>query len=244
MSQKTIYKDRVSQQQVDFRNNLSIPGIINSVLSIAGKDAESKGFGVEFLNTKNYSWALSRFAIEIYKAPSMGEDFSTATWISDASRVLSTRNFVVKNENCNEVLAAAISQWCIIDLTARTAVDFSKLGIDYNRHICNFESPIARVKKLKSINPQSTTNHKATYSNIDFNRHVNTIKYIEMMLDMLPLELIERSKSLRVDLHFISECRYGNTLTVALEQVENCSNFEITKEDGSCAVKGCFEWGE
>ena len=242
MAQKTIYKDSVSQQQVDFRNNLSIPGIINSVLSVAGKDAESKGFGVEFLNTKNYSWALSRFAIEIYKAPAMGENFSTTTWISDASRVLSTRNFVVKDESCNEILAAAISQWCIIDLTARTAVDFSKLGIDYNSHICNFDSPIARVKKLRGITPQASTQHKATYSNIDFNRHVNTIKYIEMMLDMLPLELIERSKSLRVDLHFISECRYGNTLTVALQQVENCSNFEITKEDGSCAVKGCFEW--
>ncbi len=243
MAQKSIYKDKVSQQQVDFTNHLSIPAIINSVLSVAGKDAENKGFGVEYLNKQNYSWVLSRFAIEIYKAPAMGESFNTTTWIKDASRVISTRNFVVKEENSENVLAIATSQWCIIDLTARTAVDFAKLGVDYNSFIYD-ESTINRVKKLKSVTPQATTTHKAGYSHLDFNKHVNTIRYIDMMLDMLPLEVIERSKTLRVDLHFISECRYGDTLTVALEQVENNSLFEITKADGSSAVRGCFEWGE
>lgn len=242
MAQKSIYKDSVSQQQIDFTNHLSIPAIISSVLTVAGRDADNKGFGVDFLNKQNYSWVLSKFAIEIYKAPTMGEEYNTTTWIYDASRIISNRNFIVKDQSNSTVLAAATSQWCIIDLTARTAVDFTKLGVDYSCYIYP-EPTIARVKKLKSISPQDTAQYKATYSNIDFNRHVNTIKYIEMMLDMLPLDIIEQAKSLRVDLHFISECRYGNTLNVSLEQVENCSNFEIIKEDGTCAVRGCFEWG-
>ena len=52
------------------------------------------------------------------------------------------------------------------------------------------------------------------YSDIDFNRHVNTLRYVDLIFDTMPLELIEKNKGLRFDIHFLAEAIYGDTLTV------------------------------
>ena len=41
------------------------------------------------------------------------------------------------------------------------------------------------------------------YSDIDFNRHVNTMRYIEMMLDMLPVDMLTQEAPVRLDIHFL-----------------------------------------
>ena len=66
------------------------------------------------------------------------------------------------------------------------------------------------------------------YSDIDFNRHVNTLRYVDLLFDAMPLEIIEKNKGMRLDIHFIAEAVYGDTLTVGYTTEENVWQFEIS----------------
>ena len=163
------------------------------------------------LNAANHSWVLSRLAMEFDTRPEQYTDYTIATWISDYGRVLSTRNFTL-TDAAGRQFGRAVSQWAMIDLRSRTAVDLSWVGDAHADAIVAEPSPAERPRKIREVHPTRTSEHRVVYSDIDFNRHVNTMRYIEMMLDMLPVELLTLDAPLRLDIHFLHECRFGQTL--------------------------------
>ena len=80
------------------------------------------------------------------------------------------------------------------------------------------------------------------YSDIDFNRHVNTMRYIEMMLDMLPVDMLTQEAPVRLDIHFLKECRVGQTLTVGCELRGRSALIEISADGAAAAVRASIEW--
>ncbi len=67
---------------------------------------------------------LSRIAFEFDSRPRQYDDYTIATWISDYGRLLSTRNFTLCDAAGRE-FGRAVSQWAMIDLGSRAAVDLS-----------------------------------------------------------------------------------------------------------------------
>ena len=108
--------------------------------------------------------------------------------------------------------------------------------------IVDAPSPTDKPRKIRDVDPAQTAVHKVVYSDIDFNRHVNTMRYIEMMIDMLPLEMLMQEAPVRFDIHFLRECRYGQTLAVGYEQRGLTALFEIRSDAGTVAVRASIEW--
>ncbi len=241
MAEKSLYQFRVEPQEVDFTLRATIASLGSVILNVAGIDAHGKGFGVDVLNADNHSWVLSRMAVEFDCRPEQYTDYTVATWISDYGRVLSTRNFTLTDAAGHE-FGRAVSQWAMIDLRSRAAVDLSWVGQAHSEAIVAAPSPAEKPRKIRSVTPTQRMEHRVVYSDIDFNRHVNTMRYIEMMCDMLPLELISSPAPVRLDIHFLKECRYGQTLTVGCELHERSALFEVCGEPGVAAVRAGFEW--
>lgn len=240
-AQKSLYSYRIEPQEVDFTLRATIPALGSAVLNTAGTDAHGKGFGVDALNADNHSWVLSRIAFEFDSRPAQYADYTVATWISDYGRVLSTRNFVLSDAEGHE-FGRAVSQWAMIDLASRAAVDLSWVGDAHADAIVDVPPPAAMPRKIRAVEPSVVCEHKVVYSDIDFNRHVNTMRYIEMMLDMLPIERLTDGAPMRFDIHFMKECRYGQTLTVGVEHRDNGAFFEIAGDEGAAAVRAAIEW--
>ncbi len=194
------------------------------------------------LNRENHTWVLSRFSFEIDYLPKAHDKVSIRTWINDYSRLISTRCFTVADAN-GEIIGGACSQWCMLDLQARKAIDLSKLHNDYTQYVLReYETPIAKPRKILPLTPTSSHTHRASYSDIDFNGHVNSLRYIELMLNMLPLKIIEQSAPMRIDLQYIAECYHGEELTINYEQRGNTSMLEILKGENTPAVRCAIEW--
>ena len=241
MAQKSLYSYRVEPQDVDFTLRVTIPSLGGAILNTAGTDAHGKGFGVDALNADNHSWVLSRMAIEFDYQPVQYTDYTVSTWISDYGRVLSTRNFTLTDAAGTE-FGRAVTQWAMIDLKSRSALDLSWVGRQHADAIVDAPSPTDKPRKIREVNPTQMVTHKVMYSDIDFNRHVNTMRYIEMMLDLLPVELLTRNTPMRLDIHFLRECRYGQTLSIGCEQRDASALFEICGDDGIAAVRASIEW--
>ena len=155
-------------------------------------------------------------AVEFDCQPTQYTDYTVATWISDYGRVLSTRNFTLTDAAGRE-FGRAVTQWAMIDLQSRSAIDLSWVGDAHADAIVDVAPPTDKPRKIRAVSPTATAEHRVVYSDIDFNRHVNTMRYIEMMLDMLPVDMLTQEAPVRLDIHFLKECRFGQTLTVGCE---------------------------
>lgn len=236
-----MYFYRIEPQSVDFTLNATIEAMGSYLLNTAGTDAQRKGFGVDVLSKNNRAWVLSRMAIELDYRPAQYSDIEVRTWVNENGRVLSTRNFEVLDKS-GSVFCRAVSQWCLIDYVKRVPVGLSEVMDIFQPHLCDAPSPCDTPHKILDVEPTEFTEHKVVYSDIDFNCHVNTMRYIVMMMDMLPIDLLKENRPLRLDVHFIRESRLGQTLTVGYVQRGETSLFEIKTDDGAVACRASVEW--
>ena len=68
------------------------------------------------------------------------------------------------------------------------------------------------------------------------------MRYIELMLDVLPVERFEQERPMRLDINFLKESRYGETLFVSFEEREPENLVEIRNDAGAAICRGAFEW--
>ena len=241
MGHQTTYRYQVAPQNVDFTLRATIDSLGNYILNTAGIDAQGKGFGMDSLTPQNLTWVLSKLVIEIDYRPEQAAEFDLTTWVNQNSRLVSTRNFTIADTE-GEVYIRALSQWCLLDFVRRVPVSLEGIDKAYAPHICLEPSPCEQPLRLRAIEAQVVSEHKVVYSDIDFNNHMNTMRYIGLMVDMLDIELIKSNRPLRIDIHFMNECLYGQMLKVGMQSVDNQTFFEITREDGLVACRASFIW--
>lgn len=240
MAEITAYNYRIEPQDVDFTIRASAASIINYMLNVAGIDAHNKGFGVDVLQGQSCTWVLSRLAVEIYRQPAQYEDVAIQTWVNEFNRLSSTRNF--KMLCGDECVAAGVSQWCMLNMETRQVVDMSLLKGVYDKAMVDAASPISTPARLRAVEAQATVSRPVVYSDIDFNKHVNTLRYVDMIFDALPLELIEKNNGMRIDLNFIAEARYGETLAIGSLSDGNLWQFEIVSDANKVLCRAKIEF--
>ena len=242
MGQKALYNFSVLTENVDLTLHATIESLCANMFAVAGMDARKNGISADTLMQQGRSWVLSRMSVEFDRMPEQFENFNIATWINPhTSRLLSTRNFELLDTE-GTIFGRGVSQWCVIDFEKRMPVSLEEIEslIDPS-YPCDEPSPCDPPRKVRGIVPTVARKREVVYSDIDFNRHVNTMRYIRMMLNTLPIEYLTENRPLRLDIHFANECKLGQTLTINYEQRENVSMFEI-RNDEAVACTAAIEW--
>ena len=76
----------------------------------------------------------------------------------------------------------------------------------------------------------------AKYSDIDINGHVNSIKYIEHILDLFPIEFFKEKRIKRFEMAYVAESYYGDILSFYREEVEEKEYDIEVKKNGTDVV--------
>lgn len=239
MATISTYKYTIQPQDVDFTLRASASSIVNYMLNVAGLDAHNKGFGVEVLQDSSLTWVLLRFCTEINYRPEQYETVEIDTWISDFNRLSSTRNFRMRIGD--RIIASGVSLWCVLNMETRQSADMSMMKEAHDKFIVAEPSPIAAPGRLRAIESAVTVSRPVVYSDIDFNRHVNTMRYVDMVFDSYPLEIFEAKDAMRLDINFLAEARYGETISVGYVEEENNRQFEITSNSGKTLCRAKVE---
>ena len=223
---------------VDFTGKLTMSVLGNHLLNCAGFHAADRGFGIAELNDNSYTWVLSRLAIEMFEMPMQYEKFTVSTWVENVYRLFTDRNFEIKSES-GKVLGYARSIWAMIDLTTRKPADLLTLhGGNIVTYICDKECLIDKPARFKVVNSKLEAQYITRYSDIDINGHVNSIKYIEHILDLFNIDFFKEKKIKRFELAYVAESYYNDTLKFYMEEVvENEYNIEIMKDDNEVVVR-------
>lgn len=214
------YKNIVEPFHCDVNHKLFMGHLGNHMLNAADFHSTERGFGMRFLNTINKTWVLSRLTIEMTEMPQQYEEFYIETWVETAMRYFTNRNFRVVAAD-GRILGYGRSVWALIDLTTRQPCNLMDIcdGDLVNWVEKDEACPIARPSRVKMTGEAPLCDEMvAHYSDIDVNGHFNSVKYIEHILDLFPLETYKTKRLSRFDIAYVAESHSGDTLRLYKEQ--------------------------
>lgn len=197
---------------LDFQGRITIPMIGTYLLHAASIHAAQRGFGFNDMSDRHTAWVLSRLAIEITEYPGMSEEITLYTWIEDAARLFTNRCFELVNAD-GKSFGFARSIWAAIDMETRrpTPLDIEALNVYKADRPCPIEKP-GKITPIENDAPGIP--YEIKYSDLDVNRHLNSIKYMEHLLDMFDIRVYEEKQIRRFEIAYLSEGRYRMPLTL------------------------------
>lgn len=224
------YRYQILPQEVNLRQRLRLVALENYLLNVAGFAAQENGFGSMGMMDRGVTWVLSKLAIEMTALPKQYDWMSVETWVQDYGRLATVRDFIIRAEN-GETIGYATSQWALIDLQNRHPVDlraypeFTKFATGETVPI----EPPARIAVKTDL--QDVGEHHVVYSDIDFNGHTNSMKYVEWMLDTVEPDFHYRHQIARFDVNYAHEITQGQTARLLRCQSGNEMDFEVASGD-------------
>lgn len=231
----------------DYTGRLSWHLLGNHLLRCASLHAGQHGFGYDSMQAHHHAWVLSRLVIELDEMPRTGEHYVIETWVNRIYRQFTDRLFAITNPENGKAYGYAFSTWALIDTTSRQPMDlgdlpnggFSDLLLDCNVPITG----PGRIRLKQTDAPVRT--RQAYYTDLDINGHVNSIRYIEMMLDLFPAEKFKEHPAKRIEVAYSAEA-YANDKLFFYQEAstkDDSQLIEIRKEDGRIpVVKASFKW--
>lgn len=235
---KTFY---LSAGECNPQGEMPLPLLVSRIIEIATLHANSWGVGFEYLIQSNQTWVLSRVTTEMKRYPRAGESYEFITWIEDYNRHYSQRNVEIRTD-AGEVLGFARTIWMVIDLSERTLVDISQLSY-ISSNISPRECPIEPQSRLRPVaDATRVVEYTFGYVDCDFNRHVNTVRYLELMMNQFELSHYDNNVIERMEIAFVKEARYGATARVMINDADSAeTRISINVEDTD-RVRCRFTW--
>ncbi len=233
----------------DFSGKLFMGHLGNHMLNAADFHSTDRGFGMKYLMTIQRSWVLSRLAIEMDEMPSQYTKFNVETWVEGAMRFFTNRNFRVVGttpEGNEKVYGYGRSVWAMIDTESRQPTDILSIHDGaINQWIeKEKECPIEKGGRVKmSDDAEFVSTIDTHYNDVDINGHINSVKYIEHVLDLWSLSWYKEHRLKRFEIAYVAEAHEGDQLSFYREQTgegEYCVH--IVRSDGTetCRSKLLF----
>lgn len=231
MYQKTFI---VSNNDVDKKFKLKVAAIFRYFQDIALKATEEVGADSISLSKKNIDWVITRMAVEIKRLPDCNEEIIVHTYPGKDMAMLYPRYFYISDAK-GEVIITASSVWALINSETRKVIvdrdTISKLPGETSPYELALPEKIALPENSNFIE-----NRKIHYSDLDFNCHMNNVRYVELLMDTHDSSFYENHRVSAITLNYMKEIKEKE----AVEIFTNASNPETisVKTDGNIAFLG------
>jgi acyl-ACP thioesterase len=206
---------RLHSYEVDQRG-LARPDILLSfMLDTAWSHTKDTDFSYSELMDEGQLWVLSRFLAVFHDWPKWDDEITIETWGKGTDRLFGLRDFVLYSKSGNK-LVSATSAWLIIDRRTSRIQRIDSLGRNFPMQLDKNEMKI-RLEKIEA-QPAEKTNSIFVVrpSDLDVNRHVNSSRYLQWMLDSFPVEYSESNNLKSFEINFLAEAKIGDEVYVAL----------------------------
>ncbi len=246
MDPYAVWQDRydIKVYEADAQGRASITAVANYVQNSAARhytflDRERGPFLPSIC-----IWAMTRLELQVLTIPRWQGEVTLETWSRGVDKISAVREFRLLNKR-GEPVVLGTSLWVVIDRVSRRLQRLNGLSPKWpslaTRTFLN-KTP-EKVQEL--VNPSWSQVFRAGYSDVDLNRHVNNVKYLEWMIDAYPQQFLESRDVKSVELNFLDSASAGDQILVGTEQVSNSTylNTVIRMRDKREICRGRLEFG-
>lgn len=244
MEKYSTYPYAVEPFSEDFLGNLSWGNLGNLILRSATLHATEHGFGYRQMIEVHHAWVLSRLVIDMEALPRTGEDFAITTWVDRLYRQFTDRHFSITRAD-GSAYGYASSIWALIDTETRQPADLTQLpdGGFSEALIPDRPSPVSPMGRIRLKSPTLASTHRAAYTDLDINGHVNSIRYLELLLNCFSAAQLKASPVRRIELAYCLEAYEGDLLHIYKDtDTTNPARhlFEIRRDNCAVIVKAAI----
>ena len=251
---KYNYEYEIKYQEVDGRKRLRLFNLENYLLEVAGTVADELGFGIRALHPMGLTWILTRLSVEMYELPTHCERVRFETWIESNSHMLSTRNFRIYTSPhpspkeretsplCGDgrevwtLIGQCKTVWAILDIQKREIVNIFDDPM-FENCVDGEVIDMPRVRMTTIPEPTGSMPHKIVYSDIDYNGHCNSCRYLQAMTDAYLPDYY--GKKIRLDINYSKEAMLGEEMHIYYLVTDDGVQYQMKNKAGetSCSAK-------
>ena len=216
------YKFQVEPFHCDFSNRLFPGHLGNGMLNAADYHSSDRGYGVAELNKNRKTWVLSRFAIEILDMPKAYDKVEVQTWVESAKKFFTSRNYAVISRDGAKAYAYGRSIWVMINIDTRQPTDIYSVhdGLIEKYVETEKDCPIAPPERVViGQDLELAREINIYYNDIDINGHLNSVKYIDHVLDLFDIDYCRTHQLRRIDIAYVAEAHAGDVVRLYKAQV-------------------------
>ncbi len=220
MTQKIdTYNYTVGPFDTDCNHRVAWKELGTRILSAATSHARQRGFDTYIKEDVPYLWVLSRMVIEMDRWPMVNETYQLKTWIKNYYRYFTDRYFYIL-DNQGQVIGRILTIWAMINSQTRQPAELKNLfGNDFDQYIYDDDPMEIQRSRIRVNHPTMCSERHTYYTDLDTNNHVNSIKYIEYILDALPQEVTLNHCVKRIEMEYCAESYIDNNLKLDIEEI-------------------------
>ncbi|KAH0452428.1 hypothetical protein IEQ34_019727 [Dendrobium chrysotoxum] len=261
-----IYMQRnsIKLYEIDATGKASLETIMNLLQETSVNHFKFLGFlddsvrSYPKIGRGNLTFVILKMHVHVEHYPSWGDALEVNTWLRNHKKVSMARDWHLRNLKTGQSMIRATSISALMDKTTRKLSKIPdeikvKLESHYkdttfilNEDSRKFPKPNVETADyiIDGLTPQ--------WADLDFNMHVNNVKYIRWIFEGIPMSIMETHEMSSMVLEFRKECRMGDVLqsltTVSSVSSNSSSEFNIVcrhllqLKSGPALVQGLTTW--
>ena len=170
---------------VNTENQLTMKGALRLMQEASNCHSHQVGYGLNQIPQTGYSWVLHQQRCHMYQRPGWGTKLTIRTWSRGADGLICLRDFEMLDEQ-GQPVAIASTAWLLVDARSQRMIKVP-VGMmeEYGTvEAAVFDEPMKRLKLLPEA--PRTWEYKILKRDIDINRHVNNLCYLDYAVESLP----------------------------------------------------------
>lgn len=223
-----IYTEKffLSAGEANAEAEMSVPLLVSKLIDLATAHANSLHFGNPDMEQHKAGWVLSRIALQMQAYPKANQEYSISTWVERWTRRFSVRCFMVSNAE-GHPLGYARSVWMILSTETRESLPLTIFEFNPELELRD-KCPAIDTEKHRQIDSEPTEFYTFRYCDLDFYRHVNTVRYVSLILNQFSLDEMDSARVSRLEMSFMQEGHYGETVEIRRQN----NDFALVGADG------------
>ena len=210
----------------------SISSLFNILIEAAWAHAQVMDWGYDSLKSNNLFWVLSRMYFQVEKYPKWQDQITLNTWSAGTDGMYAYREYILENDK-GEVILRASSAWLILDMETRKIFRLSEFRDTFPKRID--ANACRNPKRIKpDIHPEPLNYYPVLFSELDINKHFNSVKYVERVLDDFGIDFLNNHEPAELEVNDLKEGQAGDAIAVTRTQLTESENLNclVRESDG------------
>ena len=199
--EKMIFEENyiVGNRDIGKSHKATNKAMLKYLENIACRHSDEIGYGINTIEETKVVWILLDWKFEVIERPTYGQTIKVKTWSRKMEKCCAYRDFEIYNEQ-NKLLAVATTKWVLLDAETRKIQRIpDELASQYKSEAEKSVFQHEIDKLYEPSNHETSMQLKIRRTDIDLNRHVNNLNYLDIAYEILPLEVYNQDiKNIRI----------------------------------------------
>jgi medium-chain acyl-[acyl-carrier-protein] hydrolase len=214
MSEAKMYEKTYVMEEslLSPKGNLRLDKLLMLVQEVVIGGSTFVGLSVETVKASHLYWVVMSYRFEIKRMPRLGETIRLQTYPGKTRSFIYPR-YINGYDEKGEVIIRAISLWALLNDETHRPVPSEQSHFVPAQPLSFPDElpwpPLMRLGELKSVEKR-----RVHPSDIDFNGHMNNVRYIDFALDTEPLSFFDEHPITAFQINYSSETRVGANMEI------------------------------